>query len=540
MTLLDRHWRLVVVLAAALVAFNGVVRFPFSIIDDPSNVVNNPLVAHPLSQGAMGLIRTPAMGYPHTVTVLSFALDRQLFGVDPAYYHAVNVLIHIANIVLLYLLLLRFGFPIAWAWLPAAVFALHPIVAEPVSWVIGCKDLLATGFLLSAFNVIASGSSETQGALKDWRFAAAAGLCVLAIFSKPAAITAPLLLWLIVRYARPSWKRLDLVLMIAPIAVAGAFTVATGVPDLQSQGAVVERSMTGNIYDMLRAWTIHASHLVWPRHLLAEYERSSTGDPALWRIALIFLVSIAVAVWAWRRTSRGSIERMAVLFIPIAYAPVAGVLPTWHWTADSYFYLPLVGVVFLIAGAGARMNLERVPALWAIVPLFAFLSYQQTFTWSSGPATFGPVAAYYAEDPRPLNRLAFAYLFDNRGDEAAELFVRLDDMAPDFEFNRAQRAWAAYRRGESSRGDAIVTRCVVAADTSCLTAFWNDVMNGGIQAGRVSSGAIADAFLGVAETGFTNWTPAMLRACAQLLRQRGLVSQAQRAEFAAAGVSIPK
>src|SRR5436190_1722429 len=128
---------------------------------------------------------------------------------------------------------------------------------------------------------------------------------------------------------------------------------------------------------------------------------------------------------------------MAVVFIIVAYAPVAGVLPTWHWTADSYFYLPLIGVVFLIAGVSSRLALDRVTALWVIVPVFAFLSYQQTFTWSSGTATFGPVAAYYADDPRPLNRLAFAYLFENRPDEAAELFVKLDDLTPDFEFNRA-------------------------------------------------------------------------------------------------------
>ena len=130
---------------------------------------------------------------------------------------------------------------------------------------------------------MASGSSETKGPLKDWRFAAAALLCILAIFSKPAAITAPILLWLVVRYARPSWKAIHVLVMIVPIAIAGAFTVITGVPDLQSQGAVVERSVLGNAFDMLRAWTIHASHLVWPRHLLAEYERSSTAL-RVWRL----------------------------------------------------------------------------------------------------------------------------------------------------------------------------------------------------------------------------------------------------------------
>ena len=519
MNLLDRHWRVVIVVAAALIAFNGVVRFPFSIIDDPTNVVNNPLVASPLSQGFFSLIRTPAMGYPHTVTVLSFALDRELFGVNPSYYHAVNLIVHLINIVLLYMLLLRLGVPLTWAWLPAAVFALHPVVAEPVSWVIGRKDLLASGFLLGAFNIVASGPSETTGPLKDWRLAAAAGLCILAIFSKPAAITAPALLWLVARYARPSWKWSDLLVMIVPIAIAGAFTVITGVPDLQSQGAVVQRSTLGNAFDMLRAWTIHASHLIWPRHLIAEYERSSTGDPSLWRIAIVTIACLGVAWWAWRRTPSRSLERMAVLFIVAAYAPVAGVLPTWHWTADSYFYLPLIGVVFLIAGAGMRLGLDRVSALWVIVPLFAFLAYQQTFTWSSGVATFAPVAAYYSDDPRPLNRLAFAHLFANEPDQAAELFVKLDHMSPDFEFNRAQRAWAAYRRGESATGDAVIARCIVAGDNDCLVSFWNDLLSGNTNAGRVGTGALVDAYRAAAETRVPAQT---LQAAAQILRQRGV------------------
>ena len=528
MTLLDRHWRLVVVAAVALIAFNGVVRFPFSIIDDPTNVVNNPLVASPLSQGVMGLIRTPAMGYPHTITVLSFALDRQIAGVSPAYHHAVNVAIHLINIYLLYALLIRFGIPIAWAWFPAAVFALHPIVAEPVSWVIGRKDLLASGFLLGAFNVVASGPAESKGVLKDWRYAAAAVLCIFAIFSKPAAITAPVLLWLVVRYIRPAWNRVDVAAAVLPIAAAGAFTIVTGVPDLQTQGAVVQRSTLGNLYDMLRAWTIHATHIAWPRHLLAEYERSSFGDPPLWRIVLILIASAAVMYWAWRRTSRGSIERMAVLFIPIAYAPVAGVLPTWHWTADSYFYLPLIGVVFLIAGVGRRLALERVTVLFVIVPLLGFLAYHQTFTWSSGTATFGPVAAYYADDPRPLNRLAFAHLYAGEPDQAAELFVKLDEMAPDFEFNRGQRAWAAYRRGESASGDAIITRCIVAGDNACLASFWNDVLSGNTNPGRVGTGALVDSYRAAAESGLPAQT---LQRAAQLLRQRGVNPPSTPAPF---------
>jgi hypothetical protein len=170
---------------------------------------------------------------------------------------------------------------------------------------------------------------------------------------------------------------------------------------------------------------------------------------------------------------------------------------------------------------------------WAVVPLFAWLSYQQAFTWSSGPATFAPVAAYYADDPRPLNRLAFAYLYDGRPDQAAPLLVKLDTMAPGFAFNRAQRAWAAYRLDDAARGDAVIARCVAAADVECLRAFWNDVLAMNIAAGRPGTAALADAYLGLAEAGTPLPSPT-LRGIADALRQRGLIALAFRATVAAA------
>src|SRR4051812_2452725 len=148
LALLETHWRVAALLLLTAAVFLHVTRFPFSIVDDPSDVVNNPLVAAPLSQGVMGLLRTTAMGYPHAVTVLSLAIDRQLFGVDPAGYHAVNVLVPLAGVALLYQFLLQLGVAIPIASAAVMLFALHPLVAEPVSWVIGRKDLLSTAFLL--------------------------------------------------------------------------------------------------------------------------------------------------------------------------------------------------------------------------------------------------------------------------------------------------------------------------------------------------------------------------------------------------------
>lgn len=464
----ERHWRLAFVLAIAAVALARVVTFPFSIIDDPSNVVNNPLVAAPMSQGLLGLLRTTAMGYPHTVTVLSFAVDRQLWGINAAGYHAVNLLLHLSNAALVYALLIRLRIPWSAAWLPAAIFALHPIMVEPAAWVIGRKDLLATGFLLGAMLNIAHGREDTEGPLRDPRWIESALLCVLAIFSKPSAIMAPALMFIFIRAIRPDWRVVHVILGQVPAAAAAAFTVLAGVPGLQDQGAIVKPTAIETLIDVARAWALQVQHLVWPSNLLAEYERSALNDPSAFVMVFAWVITAIVAVAAWRYSPRRSLLRMALLFVPIAYLPAAGFLPTWHWTADSYFYLPMVGLVIALAVTIAPVWRPAFAAAWVLVAILAVLSYRQAWTWSSGSATFGPVAAHYPTDPRPLNRLAFAYLYENDPDAAAPLFVRVERMAPDFPYNRAHRAWAAYRLNDRELGDRVKKKCEALGDTQCL------------------------------------------------------------------------
>lgn len=464
----ESHARFLIVLAITGIALARVVTFPFSIIDDPSNVVNNPLVAAPLSQGVMGLLQTPAMGYPHTVTVLSLAVDRVLWGSNPAGYHGVNLLLHLVNTLLVYALLIRLRVRPSIAWLPAAVFALHPIMVEPAAWVIGRKDLLATGFLLGAMLNIAHGPEHTDGPFRDPRWVESALLCVLAIFSKPSAIMAPALMFIFIRAVRPRWPWPQAIAGQLPAIAAGAFTIWAGVPGLQDQGAVVRRSPAEIAVDIIRAWALQVQHVLWPSNLLAEYERSALDDPSPTVIAMALAVTAAVAFAAWRYTPRRSVARMAVLFIPIAYLPAAGLLPTWHWTADSYFYLPMVGVVIAVAVTLERLWRPGFAAAWVLVAILAVLSYRQAWTWSSGPATFGPVAAHYPRDPRALNRLAFAYLYDDQPDAAAPLFVKIEQLAPDFPYNRAHRAWAAYRLNEMELGDRVKKRCEAEGDAQCL------------------------------------------------------------------------
>ncbi|MBY0274073.1 hypothetical protein K2Z84_01935, partial [Candidatus Binatia bacterium] len=470
-----RHWRLGLVLLATLVTFRNVTDLPFAIVDDPTWVVQNPLVADPFGQGIVELLRTTSMAYPHGVTVLSLALDRALYGTAPAGYHATSLLVHLLNVALVYLLALRFDATLRAAAAAAALFALHPIVVEPVCWVIGRKDLLATTLLLAGLLVLVGRRDDAGRRIGVPRWVLGDLLCIAAMLAKPSAITAPGLVWVVLRCLRPGESLLRVACGVAPQLLAAVLVVLTGVPGLRAQGAVVERGHAGTLWDILRAWTLQVQHVLWPRGLVAEYERTAEAVPAPWLVVAVTVATIALLAWLWMRSPRRSTGRTVPLFIGLAYLPVAGFLPTQHWTADSYFYLPLVGVALGFATVVARW--WRDLAGFAFVALaFAIVSFVQVRSWSGAVAMFAPVAAVYPDDPRPLNRLAFAYAHQNDFVAAARAYVELEETFPDHPYNRGERAWAYAFLGDLPRSDAVLRRCAALGDAECAARLFVDVV----------------------------------------------------------------
>ena len=144
-----RKWRLGLLLVAlTLLAYQPAAWRGGFIWDDDVYVTDNKLLTAP-----DGLRRiwfsfdSPSQYFPLVYTVLRF--EHQLWGLAPGGYHWVNILLHAANVLLLWRLLQRLNLPAA--WLAAALFALHPVEVESVAWVTELKNVLSLFFcLLSA------------------------------------------------------------------------------------------------------------------------------------------------------------------------------------------------------------------------------------------------------------------------------------------------------------------------------------------------------------------------------------------------------
>ncbi len=179
---------------ATLALYNPVTRAPFLNYDDPVYVTDNAQVRAGLTWNTIvWAFRTPKDLDWHPITWLSYGLDSQMFGLNPAGYHLTNVVIHTANVVLLFLIL-EAGTGLAWRSLAvAALFALHPINVESVAWIAERKNVLSMFFFLIA--LAAYGWYARRPGIG--RYLAVTLAYVLSLMSKGQAITFPFALLLL-------------------------------------------------------------------------------------------------------------------------------------------------------------------------------------------------------------------------------------------------------------------------------------------------------------------------------------------------------
>src|SRR5579862_4402980 len=180
--------------AATLALYNPLTHAPFLNYDDAVYVTDNPQVRAGLHWSSIvWAFHTPAALDWHPLTYISYEIDSTIFGLNPAGYHLVNILLHATNAVLLFLILeSATGYP--WRSLAvAALFALHPINVESVVWIAERKNVLSMLFFLLALGAY----QWYAGHPGVRRYAVVAVLFALGLMAKAQVITFPfvLLLW---------------------------------------------------------------------------------------------------------------------------------------------------------------------------------------------------------------------------------------------------------------------------------------------------------------------------------------------------------
>ena len=311
-------------------------------------------------------------GLYRPLTTLSFLFDYAILGNadSPAGYHWINFGLHAANIALLYALALLLLQETAPAALLAALWAVHPVLTESVTNLVGRADLLAAFGVLACLLAYVCAQRTSGKARAAW-FAAAALASALGVFSKEnAAVAVAILVLYDFCFARSLPWRLRLP-GYAAAAVPAAFYLAARAHAL-SRVLYQHDAFITNPLSAAGFWTSSLTAvkvigkylllLLWPQRLSADYSYNAiplfTWNPGAWEDwKAIFALAICAGavVGSLRAFRRDRLPFFAVAFFFIALSPTANlVLRIGTIMAERFLYLPSVGFFILIIGVLSR------------------------------------------------------------------------------------------------------------------------------------------------------------------------------------------
>jgi len=436
-----RDWFFCLILAiVTLLAYQPAWNGGF-IWDDDEYVTNNQLLTAPDGLRRIWFsLDSPSQYFPLVYT--TFRIEHALWGLHPFGYHWVNLLLHLANALLVWRVLVRLNVP--GAWLAGAIFALHPVQVESVAWITERKNvLMGFFFLLTLLAWIAFVDERTK---RPWRFyGLALILYMLALSAKTTACTLPAALLLILWLQKKPINR-ERILQIVPFFLLGlAMGLVTVWWERYHQGTRLALAPLGPVERILvasRAVWFYLGKLIWPSNLTFIYPRwtivSTRPLEYAWSLAGAGLCAV---IYFGRRCLGRGVEVAAAFFVA-TLSPVLGfiMLFTFCYTfvADHYQYLASIGPIAL-ASAGVA-TLARAfkgsrklifGTAFCVVVVLAMLTWRQSALYRDIEALWRTTLVRNPACWMAYNNLGLVLYQANQIPEAMDLFKQSLRINPD-------------------------------------------------------------------------------------------------------------
>jgi Flp pilus assembly protein TadD len=417
-------------------------------LDDAEFVTENPLVSHP-SWSSAGrffdevLHPSTVRGYYLPLSMISLMLDVAAGGKSDNLraFHRTSLALHVANTLLIVLLLYRlFG-----AGLPAVLvgllFGLHPLTVEPTAWIGERKTLLATFFALASLLAYVRSTRQTG---VGWLLASLA-LFLPALLSKPTVTTLPLLMLVLDYWPLKRLSREAVVEKIPFFLLALIFGAITYVSQAHASG-IVEATRSTYLQ-----WPLKISYLlvfylvkiVWPSPLSCVYPipRSFALSSPLVLLSLLGVGALTVLLALMARRARGPLAGWA--FFILALAPTLGLIQySWVTASDKYLYLAGLGLLMILAWAltvvwaGDAGGVTRARIL-LLVPVLVILGLEAWGTrstlrhWTDSLTLFRHMETVAPEAPVVQDQLGII-LLESSPEEGVRHLRRAIELAPHY------------------------------------------------------------------------------------------------------------
>jgi tetratricopeptide (TPR) repeat protein len=525
--------------AAVLAAFWPALCCSFVNYDDPLYVTENWHVRHGLNGvGLRWAFTAVTASNWHPLTWVSHMLDCQIYDLQPAGHHLTSLLLHIANSVLLFLLLNRLTGALGRSGLVAAMFALHPLRVESVAWISERKDVLSSFFWLLSVGAYVRYVQEikVQGSKFKVYYALALVLFACALISKPMVVTLPFVLWLLDYWPlgrwqftpKFSWQPVLEKIPFLALSVASCF-VTFLVQHRAGTVATLDRfPLSIRLANVCVAYARYLSKNFWPVDLVTFYPYVAWRG---WQIFGAVMLLAGMTALALLRARTSPYLLVGWLWFLGMLVPVIGLVQTGGQAmADRFSYLPGIGLGImtvwglcdLVATAPRiRMILSTVAGLAAV--LFAILTWRHTgdyhdsrslweadlrvyphclvahnnFSrwlteqgqWDEALDHSRQALAILSDDPTAHNDLSRIFLHEGKPDEAIAEGLKSVQLQPRSEVNRQTLARAYLQKGDFAAAAASLREAIKIEPTA--SDAWCNLGYALLQQGQIPEAAAA-------------------------------------------------
>ena len=474
---------------ATLLAFWQVNHCDFINYDDNSYVTENSHVRNGLTvDGIRWAFTTSYTGNWHPLTWVSHMADVQVFGLNPHWHHLTNLLLHIANTLLLFLVLYRLTKAFWQSAFVAALFALHPLHVQSVAWVAERKDVLSTFFWMLTIGAYCYYAERPS----LWRYLPIFTFLAIGLMAKPMLVTLPFVLllvdyWPLGRFEQndksakkmqtepvnsttagkrkaTSGKRktsikkkidtkvradsryrpvsiLSLLSEKVPLLVLTILSTVVTYIVQHEEGAVipVERfPLAARVENAFISYIMYIGKMIWPNKLAVFYPYQ--GPSASWRVLGAVLFFTAVTLIVIRAAKKFRYLTVGWLWYVGTLVPVIGVVQVGAQArADRYTYIPLIGLFIMTAWGlpvllGKWRYRKKVLTASATLALGCFFVVTRTQVgyWQNSFTLFG-----HALKVTDNNYIAYAgrgnaYFALGNHKEAIKDYDRAIEISPEF------------------------------------------------------------------------------------------------------------
>ncbi len=441
-------------MVASVATYYPVRNHPFLHFDDSKYVTANPEVQAGLSGSTVEWAFTTYYASNwHPLTWLSHALDCQMFGMDPAGPHEINLLLHVVNVLLLFWVLKRATGRVGRSAMVAGLFALHPMNVETVAWVAERKNLLSMLFLLLALAAYRWYAKKPRAG----RYLVVALLFGLGLMAKPQVITLPfvLLLWDYWPLKRmtlrnhaaakreaaiyPSRSFLHLVVEKLPLLAISAISAVITVKAQQAGSAVqslIKFPFALRLANAMVSYARYIAKAFWPAPMSPLYPFSRTAPP-VWQLlaSLTVLLAITGAVIAGRKYRYLTVGWLWFLgtLVPMIGLVQVGV----QAMADRYAYLSYIGLfVMLCWGVAELAEARHLSLVWvtgfsvALLLVLAIVTRHQLAYWNDEASLWTHAIETTTDNYVAEDNLGTTLMEGHAMDQAIVHFRRATEIEP--------------------------------------------------------------------------------------------------------------